>query len=119
MNNMREIKFRAWDKGNNKMFIPYSIEFGENRVLKSATSLVYFKNVELMQYTGLKDMNGKEIYEGDILSNDEEYYKVVFENASYRAEIGEYSLDLIDFAHCCEIVGNIYENPELLGDDEL
>lgn len=113
---MREIKFRVWDKGNNKMFIPYSIEFGENRVLKSQTSLVYFKNVELMECTGLKDRNGKEIYEGDILSNDEEYYKVVFENASYRAEIEEYSLDLIDVAHCSIVIGNVFENPELLED---
>lgn len=117
---MREIKFRAWDKGNNEMFIPYSIEFGKNRVFKDPTSLVYFKNVGLMECTGLKDLKGNEIYEGDILSNDEECYKVVFENGSYRAEYADgfedYSLDLIDVAHCCEIVGNIYENPELLED---
>lgn len=76
----------------------------------------YVRENIIMQYTGIEDLKGKEIYEGDILSNDEECYKVVFENGSYRAEIEEYSLDLIDVAHCCEIVGNIYENPELLGD---
>lgn len=65
---------------------------------------------------------GKEIYEGDILfeSFGEKYYKVVFENGSFRAEFEgdfeEYSFDLIDVvAQNCEVVGNIYENSELLG----
>lgn len=76
-----------------------------------------FYDIDLMQYTGLKDMRGKEIYEGDILfeSFSEEYFKVVFENGSFRAEDDKDSLDLEDYAHICEVVGNIYENPELLG----
>ena len=80
-----------------------------------------FKDIELMQYTGLKDKNNKEIYEGDILSNgnNEKPYKVIFENGSFRAEFEgdfeEYSFDLINIvAQGCEIVGNIYENPELI-----
>ena len=83
--------------------------FDENNIL-------YKKDLKIMQYTGLKDKNNKEIYEGDILfeSFGERYYKVVFENGSFRAEIEEYSLDLMDVAHCCEIIGNIYENPELI-----
>ena len=79
------------------------------------------KYIELMQYTGLKDKNNKEIYEGDILfeSFGERYYKVVFENGSVRAEFEgdfeEHSFDLIDVVlHRCEIIGNIYENPELI-----
>ena len=61
-------------------------------------------------------MKGKEIYEGDILfeSFSEKYFKVVFENGSFRAEVDEYSLDLEDYAHICEVVGNIYENTELI-----
>ena len=85
----------------------------------------YFEDIELMQYTGLKDKNNKEIYEGDILSNgnDEKLYKIIFENGSFRAEFKgdfeEHSFDLIDVvAQGCEIVGNIYENPELLGEKE-
>lgn len=81
-------------------------------------SILYKKDLKIMQCTGLKDKNGKEIYEGDILfaSFREEYPKVVFENGSFRAECDEYSLKLEDFADVFEVVGNIYENPELLGD---
>lgn len=88
--------------------------FDENNIL-------YKKDLKIMQYTGLKDKNNKEIYEGDILSdgNNKKPYKVIFENGSFRAEFEgdfeEYSFDLIDVvAQGCEIVGNIYENPELI-----
>ena len=118
---MREIKFRAWDKINKDMFNVESINFQERRVYKDTVSYRKFNDVELMQYTGLKDKNNKEIYEGDILfeSFGERYYKVVFENGSFRGEFkgdfDEYSFDLIDIiAQGCKIVGNIYENPELM-----
>lgn len=88
--------------------------FDENDIL-------YKKDLKIMQYTGLKDEYGDEIYEGDILfeSFGEKYYKVVFENGSFRAEFEgdfeEHSFDLIDVAaQSCEVVGNIYENSELM-----
>ena len=126
---MREIKFRAWVKDRKAIFEVVLI----NYVTKKVTYLfervghllsirdAKFYDVELMQYTGLKDKNNKEIYEGDILfeSFGERYYKVVFENGGFRAEFkgdfDEHSFDLIDVvAQGCEIVGNIYENPELM-----
>lgn len=120
---MREIKFRAWDKINKEMFNVESINFQERRVYRDVVSYRDFNDIELIQYTGLKDKNEKEIYEGDILSNgnNEKPYKVIFENGSYRAEFegdfDEYSFDLIDIvAQGCEVVGNIYENPELMVD---
>lgn len=113
---MRKIKFRAWDKLNKEMINFESINFQERRVYKDTVSYRKFNDIELMQYTGLKDMKGKEFYEGDILFETfrEEYFKVVFENGSFRAEVDEYSLDLEDYANICEVVGNIYENPELI-----
>lgn len=125
----RDIKFRAWVKDRKAIFEVVLI----NYVTKKVTYLFErvghllnirhekFNDIELMQYTGLKDKNNKEIYEGDILfeSFGERYYKVIFENGSFRAEFKgdfeEHSFDLIDVAaQGCEIVGNIYENPELL-----
>ena len=125
----REIKFRAWLKEKKEMIDNARPDFfckqlnylrgnsaGGQDVLGVST-----EDIELMQYTGLKDKNNKEIYEGDVLSNgnDEKPYKVIFENGSFRAEFEgdfeEYSFYLIDIvAQHCEIVGNIYENPELL-----
>lgn len=121
---MREIKFRAWLKYKKEMvdnarpdFFSKQLHYlrdnsaGGKDVLGIST-----EDIELMEYTGLKDMKGKEIYEGDILfeSSGEEYFKVVFEDGSFRAEDDKYSLDLEDYAHICEVVGNIYENPELI-----
>lgn len=111
---MREIKFRAWHKEKKIM--------GEVLGIDILHKEIFFSNedVALMQYTELKDEYGDEIYEGDILSNgnDEKPYKVIFENGSFRAEFKgdfeEYSFDLIDVvAQSYEVVGNIYENPEL------
>lgn len=124
---MREIKFRAWHKEKKIMGNVLGIDILHKEIFFSNEDVdcyehVDFKNIELMQYIGLKDKNGKEIYEGDILfeSFGEKYYKVVFENGSFRAEFEgdfeEYSFDLIDVvAQGYEVVGNIYQNPELLG----
>ena len=124
---MREIKFRAWHKEKKIIGEVLGIDILHKEIFFSNEDVdcyehVDFKNIELMQYTGLKDKNGKEIYEGDILfeSFGEKYYKVVFENGSFRAEFEgdfeEYSFDLIDVvAQGYEVLGNIYQNPELLG----
>ena len=128
----RDIKFRAWVKDRKAIFEVVLI----NYVTKKVTYLFErvghllnirhekFNDIELMQYSGLTDVMEKEIYEGDILfeSFGERYYKVVFENGSFRAEFKgdfeEYSFDLIDVvAQSCEIVGNIYENPEQMEDE--
>ena len=126
---MREIKFRAWVKDRKAIFEVILIDYVTKKVTYIVERIGHllnighdkFNDVEFMQYTELKDMREKEIYEGDILfeSSEEKYFKVVFENASFRAEaegdFEEYSLDLIDVvAQGCEVVGNIYENPELM-----
>lgn len=118
----REFEFRAWLTKYNKMVNIYSWNIWQEYFMCSEyDSEFYLEETPIMQYTGLKDMRGKEIYEGDILSDgsNEKPYKVIFENGSFRAEFeGDfegYSFDLIDVvAQGCEIVGNIYENPELI-----
>lgn len=105
---MREIKFRAWDgEGMRDVF---SVQAFSGEVLYAGG----IKDWKLMQYTGLKDKNGVEIYEGDIIRRGTGY---VFE-----VKVREYALGFAnnasafgyDIHHSDEIIGNIYEHPNLL-----
>ena len=128
---MREIKFRAWLKEDKKMENVKTMDFTDKtiRCLKKNEFInayllrrVSFDDVELLQYTGLKDKNGKEIYEGDILFFRDENmkYVVVWQDAAFiikSIEIRKYSEKMYwidDVEICCEIVANIYENKNLL-----
>lgn len=118
---MREIKFRAWDKMESKM-----IMFPTNEGLFSRIGLDYGSKClryELMQYTGLKDNNGKEIYEGDVVDCGvrEGKSEVVFLNGCfgyYRpSSFGRtFTTNCYESLNNCEIIGNIHEHPELLTD---
>ncbi|WP_339010272.1 YopX family protein [Fusobacterium animalis] len=126
---MREIKFRCWDRFKQR-WSNYKINDGTVYFMDKNTGVWYgsynkrYKDFNLMQCSGLNDKNDREIYEGDILldGNNKKPYKVIFKNGSFRAEFEgdfeEYSFDLIDVvAQGCEVVGNIYENPELMEDE--
>ena len=136
---MREIKFRAWDKVNNRMIlnnrilkicfvrsnhipnlIVYSNRNIENRTEIRENDKQYCNEFELMQYTGLKDTNKKEIYEGDILwdEHNEEYCEVIFECGKFVCNFETNSIDLSDISDELIVIGNIYENKELIGDEE-
>lgn len=108
---MREIKFRAWDKACDVMLIPED----PNRWVMHGNGCSAIDGVwatvdlELMQYTGLKDKNGVEIYEGDILGRA---HQVVYFDDGKFCMMGGEEWGWIDTS--LEVIGNIYENPELL-----
>ncbi len=123
---MREIKFRGWDKVDGVMWLWPAVKQFAMKELEENTAFAY------MQYTGLKDKNGKEIYEGDIVRLDDNWmpevrgrWTVVFQevNGQWALERGKDELwkmlswvDInapksADWA--LEVLGNIYENPDL------
>jgi len=126
-NDMREIKFRAWDKVEK---VWYDWESGaleyekDHHSKKHGTCVVaYFDLIEdfvLMQFTGLHDKNGKEIYEGDIIVQGDRTFTIewgVEDAAFWKANIQEEGRRYFytrATAKDCEVIGNIYENPELL-----
>ena len=127
---MREYKFRAWDETEKHM---YNWENLFNQNLKNIFTIPEQCGYNIMQYTGLKDENGKEIYEGDIIEFSYDMFvgnfdtfvakgKVVFEEGAFYVEVFEnerttegeayllYSINL----DTIEVIGNTYENKELL-----
>ena len=126
---MREIKFRAWDKENKKMMkvSSLSLENKETAVRENGTyHFLRMQNLELMQYTGLKDKNSKEIYEKDIVScNKYKNIVVFFENGCFKVRYPKNdttniicTLDTFLEKYKCKISGNIYENFELLEENK-
>ena len=125
---MREIKFKAWLKEERKMVNVETLFIGINRLCfgNSKTEDLFFRDfeeVELIQYTGIKDKNGKEIYEGDIvmLNNieNDNMCIVEYEHSSYRLESWSLREDLSNVENrFLEVVGNIYENKNLLEKNE-
>lgn len=117
MNN--RFKFRAWDRGKEKMIAPHDGDFIKWHAMSN-----WQECLDVMQFTGLHDKNGVEIYEEDVVRwniNDTEIIgKVEFVLGGYDLyeirEDGKPWLVCWDhFRGDSEIVGNVYENPELLG----
>lgn len=116
---MREIKFRAWCEG--KMIGPFKlsgINASEERVTTTddtAHDLVLYK-CELLQYTGLKDKNGVEIYEGDIVRTEQHFkpfvvkWEINVDWESCEEYIGYLNLE----SFMPEVIGNIHEHAHLL-----
>ena len=128
---MRERKFRAWDKINRRWINLFRLDIvidGSVLGVWEEDELYGLHQVELIEYTGCKDKNEKEIWEGDII--EFEYgYDDSDKPKRFRAKVGwwepilvwaviyhETSFDYLWDLEETEIIGNIYENPDLLGE---
>ena len=150
---MREIKFRAWDRGCKMMIAPFDIrtlikafndesndaEYADHPVYQHLSFTGDAEGYDLMQLTGLKDKNGVDIYEGDVvqfadkwewhrstfgggfLATKADYDEVLTDHVKYPYErrVVELPLDYkwllsSEIQIYWEVIGNVFENPELL-----
>ena len=145
---MREIKFRAWDKENKKMLSPETL-LKRNYFINSLTGKIRFDtdnscsdpdccggpfpqwedndDLIVLQYTGLKDKNGKEIYEGDIIEATAKLQGFVMcviwdsQDAGWRVNYYNGTKPIQDWLcmyQQLEVIGNIYQHPHLLKDSK-
>lgn len=124
----RQIKFRVWDNQAKKMSTTFNPLVGEEPTIYGEA--IYSRDAEYMQFTGLQDKNGKDIFEGDIISFETDTKGVVMWNnhvlcytffEDYKGDEITNSDFLWDWGQLTKgeskhyiVHGNIYENPELL-----
>ncbi len=117
----REFKFRAWDHTNERIvdFNSYKLEPRISVAISDFWFMCIDHGWEIMQFTGLKDKNDKEIYEGDILKIPESYDRDVkcdgwVDFITYKALEFKLSKSFHPYWTTLEVIGNIYENAELI-----
>ena len=124
----REIKFRFWDKNRLMMFDwPFIVHHFDDEIRVTKLDRSDYERIPLadgvlLQFTGLKDKNGKEIYEGDFVKHHQAYHgnfveSVVWFFCGWKPFFGGgdgHYMPASPSPEHCEVIGNIYETPELL-----
>ena len=124
---MKEFKMKAWLKKEKKMVAIIGIDFNyeyiryteDDNLFNENYKTAESKNIELLQFTGLKDNGGQELYEADVIKfNDgiDDIYGLISyddEDGTYRVSYENITEHLSDLEGDFEIVGNIFENPDL------
>ena len=124
---MKEFKMKAWLKKEKKMVAIIGIDFNyeyiryteDDNLFNSDYKTAEFKDIELLQFSGVKDNGGQELYEADVIKfNDgiDDIYGLISyddEDATYRVSYENITEHLSDREGDFEIVGNIFENPDL------
>ncbi|WP_336020473.1 YopX family protein [Fusobacterium polymorphum] len=124
---MKEFKMKAWLKKENKMVSIIGIDLNyqyirysdDGNLFKDDYKIAEFKDIELLQFTGAKDKAGQEVYEADVIKfNDgiDDIYGLISyddEDAVYCVSYENVTEHLLNMAGNFEIVGNIFENPDL------
>lgn len=126
---MTELKFKAFFKVDGQIYEVTSVDFlnKEATLWDEETAVNFeasFEDIELLQYTGVNDKNGKEIYTGFFVKWGLRTYKICFDCGFYMHDLSrinpEYPItkEFKKASDEFEIVGNIYENPEILKDSK-
>ena len=124
---MKELKIKAWLKKEKKMVAIIGIDFNyeyiryteDDNLFNSDYKTAEFKDIELLQFSGVKDKAGQELYEADVIKfNDgiDDIYGLISyddEDGAYRVSYENITEHLSDREGDFEIVGNIFENPQL------
>lgn len=123
----RSIKFKAWDNTLKRMLVPSPVQSKHSFMTWDGLCYEngYLLDYTMLQWTGLKDKNGKEIYEGDIFMESGWKAVVIFANGCFGYSFPQRESDFTTLWYVCgkyntqdkstcEVIGNIYENPELI-----
>lgn len=129
---MRKLKFRAYSKSFDTMFENYMLESAttsmvnicneklgkiqpnSTKIQKGIFLPTYDEDLEIMQYTGVMDENGKEVYEGDIVEYFKDYAVIKMVPGGFIIENEHFKDYMLEMAGEIKVVGNIYKNKELL-----